>query len=433
MKNYFSDFHIDLLIALIIILAALDVVYKAPHLGVEFVGGTQIPVQLAHPVNPDTMSTLISILQQRLSTFGLKQVTVEGIGNQEIYVIIPSVSKSEVDTILSLIESQGVFQGIVNGKEALNGSGIVPASIGAIQPQVVDGNVSWQVSFFITQQAAEKFARVVFGQANKPLYMFLDRPTGAVLLLNNSLFSYAQLHGINATTLMNDIYSVTQLGNETIPVKFYSPSSINQTLSFLNSSRSKYNTLIVANNAPKSILSYANSLNYTIRLETPQNMTPVFSTIASPSQISTIISSWPAIGLLSAPILSPSVTNGTISQSYEISGMAPTDLTLPAKLAYAENQTQLITSILKGGALPVPVVASTASTIPPTLGKHFEQVSELALLIAVVAVSLAISIRYKRRFLILPIIFTTLASISFLLIMSPTVGAPESASSIVES
>ena len=411
MRNYFADFHIDLLISLIVLLAVLDVAYKAPHLGVEFIGGTQIPIQLAHAVNPDTMSTLISTLQQRLSTFGLKQVTVEGIGNQEVYVIIPSVSKSEVDTILSLIESQGVFQGVVNGREALNGSGIVPASIGAMQPQVSNGNVTWQVSFFITQQAAEKFAKVVFGQANKPLYMFLDRPTDAILLLNSSLFAYAQQHGVNATELMNDIYAVTQLGNSTIPVKFYSPSALNQTLSFLNASRSKYSLLIIANNAPKSLLSYASSLNYTIRLVTPQNITPVFTTISTPTSISTIIESWPAIGLLSAPILSPSVTNGTIGQSYEISGTAPQGLSLPAKMAYAENQTQLITSILKGGALPVPVVAGTPTTIPPTLGKHFEIISGVALLIAVIAVSMAISLRYKRGFLVLPIIFTTLAEL----------------------
>ncbi|MGC8547885.1 MAG: hypothetical protein ACP5MC_02715 [Candidatus Micrarchaeia archaeon] len=414
-KSYFKDFHIDFLISLILLLAVCDALYGGPHilhLGVEFVGGTEIPVELEHPVNPSTMSTLLSTLQERLTTFGLKQVTVEGIGSSEVYVIIPSVSKSEIESTMSLIESQGVFQGIVDGKEAINGTSLIPDSIGALPPEEVNGTVMWQVSFYITQQAAMKFAKVVFGQGNKPLYMFLDRPTSAILLLNNSIVSSEEAKGINYTDFMQAIYSATSFGNQSIPVEFYGSGNLTRLVTLLSSDRSRYSKLIMASNAPKQIIETANSLNYTISYVSPKNITPVISVAVGPSgKVTSIVNSWPAIGLLSAPILSPSITNGSISQSYEISGYAPAGLSLAAKMAYAENQSTLIVSILKGGALPVPVIANTYTIIPPTLGKHFEIVSGVALLVAVIAVSLFISIRYRKRFLIFPIIFTTLSEL----------------------
>ncbi len=407
--HYFKDFHIDLLFSLIVILAILDFVYKAPHLGIEFVGGTEIPVQLEHPVNPDVMTQLINTLQQRLTTFGLKQVTVEGIGNSEVLIEIPSVSQSDIESTISLIESQGVFQGIVGGREALNESSIVAASIGSTQSQV--GNeVVWNVTFLLTPQGSARFSKVVFGQANKPLYMFLNRPNNAVVALNSSIFSSESLNGINASVVFSAISQATELNNSQIPVIFYNSSNINQSISMLSSYRKTYNELIIAKNAPIRLISAAKALNYSIKLETLQNITPSFM----PTSSGYVINYWPAIGLLSAPILSPSITNGTTSISsmgYQISGFAPSNLSLSQKMAYAQNESNLLVSILKGGALPVPVVVSPPSPIPPTLGTQVEKVSIMALVAAVVTVSIAISLRYKRLFLVFPIIFTTLAEL----------------------
>ncbi len=77
-------------------------------------------------------------LQQRVSTFGLKQVTVEGIGNSEVYVIIPSVSPAEINQTINIIQSQGRFDGVVNGQEAVNGSDILKGSIGQPTPEVLE-------------------------------------------------------------------------------------------------------------------------------------------------------------------------------------------------------------------------------------------------------------------------------------------------------
>jgi Preprotein translocase subunit SecF len=165
--KYLKDFRILSLIAIVVILAIFDYHYGL-HLGIEFAGGTQIPITLQHPVNPAEMANITSILQQRLSTFGLKEIQVTGIGDSQVQVEIPTVSPSEINSTINIINSQGIFQGVINGKEAINGSSILSGSVGAAQPIESGGNVTWQVNFFITTSAAQKFAKVAFGQANKP-------------------------------------------------------------------------------------------------------------------------------------------------------------------------------------------------------------------------------------------------------------------------
>ncbi len=413
MVDYLRDFRILFLVLLIALLAVLDALYGGPnvlHLGVEFIGGTQIPVQLEHSVDPGTMSNLIQILQERLSTFGLKQITVEGVGGSEVFVTIPSVSQSEVQSTLSVIQSQGVFQGIVNGKEALNGSGLLSGSIGAAQPVVAGQNVSWAVSFFITQQAASRFSKAVFGQANQPLYMFLDRPNGTIVLLNSSLLRSATL-GANQSLQIQALRNAAAFGNQTIQIELYNPdlSNFASVYAFLSANRGRYAKILLPRSLPQGIAANISAMNYSLAYDTVQNMTPVFTAGGTAAAESLIVSNWPAIGLLSAPALSPSITNGSIGQSYEISGSAPPGLSLQAKTSFAKNQSTQIASILRGGALPVQVIVGIPTTIPPTLGSYFELISVIALLLAIFTVSATVAIRYRKLFLVVPIVFTTLA------------------------
>jgi len=139
-------------------------------------------------------------------------------------------------------------------------------------------------------------------------------------------------------------------------------------------------------------------------------------------QTTFIVNSWPAIGLLSAPLLSPGVTNGSTGQSYQISGYAPSTLSLQDKLTYAQTESQTIASVLSGGALPVHVIVGTPTTMPPTLGKHFLYISAIAALLAVVIVSLVIMVRYRRFFLIMPIMLTTFAELFIILSIIGLIG-----------
>ena len=419
--DYLKDKRVLGLLLVVLALAVLDYRFGL-HLGTEFAGGTQIPVTLEHSVSPNQTGQIISILQQRLSTFGLKEVTVEGVGNTQILVDIPSVNQSDIQSTMSLIQSQGQFQGIVNGKVALDGSGILSGSVGASQPTVIGSNVSWSVNFYITQQAAVQFSKIVFGQANKPIYMFLDRPSSAIILLNTSLLGAAL--GRTQQSEVSSLQNVLSLGNKTIPLELLNPgaSNWNTLYKFFQTNSRRYRTVIVQTNTPKFILSNLTKLNYTITNVTGANMTPSFQVGSNVSGTSTLLNSWPAAGLLTAPILNPSITNGNISESYTISGVAPPTLSVAAQVTYASDQAKLVQSILTGGALPVQVIVGTPTVTQPTLGAQFERISIIALVLAVMAVSLVIAVRYRKMFLIAPILLTTLAELFIILSVIGLIG-----------
>ncbi|MGC8478917.1 MAG: hypothetical protein ACP5NE_03255 [Candidatus Micrarchaeia archaeon] len=408
-KSYLKDRKIIVLILIFIALASLDAyvqIYKGGlHFGIEFVGGTQITITLEHGVNATEMSSIISTLAQRVSTFGLRQVTVEGIGNSTIYVIVPSSNSSDINQTVSIIESQGNFQGVVNGREAINGSGILKGSIGQVPPQMANNTVSWTVTFFITDAAAKMFSKAVFGQGNKPLYMFLDRPSSAIMLLNGSELGNTSL-ALSPSQELAIMQSTLALGNRTIPViaVYNTNSSISGAEAVLKKDAGIYKEVIAESNLNRSLLEFAKSYNYTLKLESRANMTPQFTS----SLNGTIIQSWQAVGLLSAPILNPSITNGSLGSSYEISGVAPSKLPKSQQIAYAKTETKTIASILSGGALPVSIIVSSHEQIPPTLAKHSLRTSAIILTVAVVAIAIFITLRYRKAFLILPILITTL-------------------------
>ena len=75
--GYLKDRRIWPLI-IVVALIILDLHFGI-HFGIEFVGQTQIPITLEHPVNVTAMSSLISALQQRVSTFGLRRLRLKGL------------------------------------------------------------------------------------------------------------------------------------------------------------------------------------------------------------------------------------------------------------------------------------------------------------------------------------------------------------------
>ncbi len=411
--GYLKEPRIMVFIALIAIFALLDLVYGI-HLGLEFSGGVQIPLTLEQSASPQNMSLLTSIIAQRISSFGLANPTVTSEGSSEVVIQMANTSPSTIQSTIAVIESQGIFQGVVGGRVAVNGSGIEGSSV-APEPLSISGsNVTWIVDFYITEAAAVHFSKVALGQGNQPLYLFLDRPANAIVLLNGSLITTLQ-----GTTLADEeaaLDKAASLGNQTIPVQILSANASNwDTLSTIfTADRARYSEVVLESSTPNSIVSALSALNYTLIKESPANMTPQMTLISSNSSSLTgapLVESWPAIGLISAPLLNPGVTQGTVSQSYEISGPAPSNLTFEQKVNFSDSQSREISSILKGGALPIPVIVGTPTVVPPQLGKNAELVSGAAAILAVLAVTAVIVIRYRRLFLIGPILLTTLGEL----------------------
>lgn len=417
--NYLKDPRILVLVAIIIGFAALDLVYGI-HFGIEFSGGTQIPVNLEYSVNASTMSTMVSELNQRVSTFGLKEVTVEGVGNNQIYVTIPTVSQNEINQTVNIINSQGRFLGIVNGIQALNGSGILKGSVGSLPPQQSNNEVSWAVSFFITDQATSQFAKAVFGQANQPIYMFLDRPNSTIIIVNESILGNNTL-SVSEPSALSAMQKALVYGQNSIPVIAVTNAnySIANAENFVSAHRKQYSTALVSYNLNKSLIRSLEGMGIKVQNESNANMTPTYVQLGVNN---TIIDSWGVVGLLSAPILNASLTNGTAGDNYEISGLAPLSMSSQDQYNFATNQEKTIMSILNGGALPVPVIVGTPTTIPPTLGKEALYVSLMAGLLSLLAITVFITIRYKKVFLVVPILLTTFAELFIILSIIGLVG-----------
>ncbi len=414
--SYIRDRRIMILIVVVAALALLDLSYGI-HFGIEFVGGTQIPVTLAQSVNVTTMSNLIVALQQRLSTFGLQQVTIEGVGSSQIYITIPNSSSASINQTINIIQAQGRFDGIVNGQDAINGSGILKGSIGIAPPVASNGSVGWQVDFFITQAAEKPFAKVVFGQANKPLYMYLDRPLNTAILINQSWLG----SGLSQGSALRSMQDALAFGNQTIPVISVAGqgTSVTSAESFFAANQNKYKTVFASYNLNSSLIAYLRSLNYSVKLQSKANMTPSYINVTfNTSQIN----SWTLVGLVTAPTLSPGITGGNVSSSYEISGTVPVTVPTSQRLAYAQNLSKSIASVLSGGALPVAVIPGSPTTIPPTLGSHFLYISGIAGVIAVIFVSLFITIRYRKVFLVAPILLTTVLELFIIVSIIGLVG-----------
>ncbi|MGI0100559.1 MAG: hypothetical protein ACREBH_02465 [Candidatus Micrarchaeaceae archaeon] len=417
-KGYLRDRRILPLIVIVVALVLLDWHFGL-HFGIEFVGGTQIPITLEHSVNVTAMSSLISALQQRVSTFGLKQITVEGVGSSEVYVTIPSVSPSEINQTINIIQSQGRFDGVVNGKDAINGTDIIKGSVGQPTPVQSNNTVTWMVPFLISQPASVSFAKAVLGQGNQPLYMFLDRPQNTAVLINYSYLGNTTL-GLGASQSLAAMNAALKFGNQTIPVISVTNSnaSITGAEKFFETNNGIYTQVLASSNINATLISFLRENNYTVVLESRANMTPSYTRL---SLNQSIVESWSIVGLLTSPVLSPSITNGSLSQQYQISGAAPAS-TPNEELAYATDQTRTISSILNGGALPVAVIAGTPTTIPPTLGQKFLFISGIIGIVAITFVSIFIVIRYRKLFLIAPILLTTFVELFIIVSIIGLVG-----------
>lgn len=112
--------------------------------------------------------------------------------------------------------------------------------------------------------------------------------------------------------------------------------------------------------------------------------------------------------LITSPEVSPELAAGNPSTSVQISGGAD------SKEA-AEAQSKELETLLKSGALPVKVTIVGVSSVSPDLGDQFGQGALIAGILAVLAISAIIIVRYRAPLLVMPIIITTLAELVLIL------------------
>ncbi len=399
-----------LTLVLMVLLSLINIGINPMKYGIDFSGGTRIPVILEHPVDSATMEELVDIIKKRASVLGLSEVKVSAIGDSEINIEVPSDNQEQILFIEEVLSKQGIYEGIVDGKVAITGDDILPGSVGSLSSQYLSDSADWGVSFSITSKSAKSFSEIVYGKANYPLYMFLDRPTNAIIILSKDELSINSPEGYS----IDDLYDACNdaIKNEKNDLRLYLLEEID-----LNSSIDRFDNktkAIISEGSPQWIIDYLSKNNFTIVYVSKEQISPTFTKgMSLPS-----ISDWDGIGLLSAPRLSKSITEGSISTFYSISGPAQGEGN--EKIKDAQENVKRITSVLKGGALPVKITLGAKTVLPPQLGIEFLRLSLIGIAVSLLVISLMIGLRYMKKKLVIPII---LISISELIILLSILGS----------
>ncbi len=392
-------------LALLVLLALCNIYINGMKFGIDFSGGTRIPVILEKPVDADTMDELVQTIKKRVSILGLTEAKVRAIGESEINVEVPSSDPAVMDYIEDALAHQGVYMGIVDGKVAVKGEHIFRASIRAVSGgQLAQTGADWGVEFSIDQEGARNFADTVKGKADYPVYMYLDRPSNAVLFLTVSQLDSAILEDSGKRESVKAMEEGLALEGDDIEV--YLVEEMENVTPKTNST-----IALVSENMDDEYLDEIENAGFVLKEYPEEEIIPEF--IRTRSGV-LVLQKLEAVGLMSAPLLSASITTGIPNYNYIITGsVSETDPTLRAKAAI--DEVKKVESILKGGSLPVKITLGSRTTLPPSLGEEFLKLSIIGIGAALVAISLLIGLRYRNLRATLPVVAISMAELAILL------------------
>jgi preprotein translocase subunit SecD len=384
------------------------------NVGIEFIGGVRVPITLEHSVDSQTMGSMIDTIKTRINKFGLSQAVVRPLGDKEIIVEIPRAESDVIKSVEKILREQGKFEAIVDGKLALSGEHIIPNAVGGSGGENIQssqGGASWSLVFAITGDGEMQFADAASGKTGSPVLMFLDRPQNAVLLVNKTILD----------KVPNDAISqVLRKEGDDIKLAYWEEFDA----SVLNGKTS----VVVGKNALASSPAVAKALSDANFSESPEaekrllvrEDSELIPTVF-PSSIGSSISSWKAIGLRSAPTLQVDPIRQNAITQYSITGSSQGATEAEAE-KNAVNELKELKSILSGGRLPVSTSIGSYYNVSPSLGRQFLFYSMMAVLVALCAVSLFLTLRYRKLELILPIVATSVIELVLLLALLGTFG-----------
>ncbi len=391
-------------------LAVINILTSGIRLGIDFKGGVRLPVTLSHSVDADTMAEIVNKLKTRVSSLGMEQVMVKAVGNDRLFIEVPAGDEQLVDRVIKVVTTQGVYTAIVDGRVVLEGRDIVPGTVSPLSRNQL-GGADWGIGFAVTREGAEKFAQLVRGKANMPVFMFLDKPYNSTVIIPSqwledtakNLSAQAEPLGMEVSAI--DIY--TALQKALVDDK----GKVNLLLDTSPQVKNLSGEIITT----KAIADRLNLSNKTLNITyvSEQDLYPKVGLSYKRKMI--YPDTWKAVGLMSAPALSEQITNGRISMSYVVSGSAPQGLSSIERNEYVKETERLISSVLKGGAFPVKLFIGSKEVIPAPLGEKFLKYSVQGLLASIIAVSLFIALRYRRWKLVIPILIITLIEVFILI------------------
>jgi preprotein translocase subunit SecD len=394
-------------IVMLVLLALLNIAAHNMNFGIDFVGGTRIPVVLEHAVDQTTMNELVQTIKSRASTLGLKEVKARAIGNSLVNVEIASTDEATIDFIEKTLSQQGVYLGVVDGKIAVSGDHIFRTSIRPLgSSELIRQGADWGVAFSVDREGAEMFAQAAKNKADYPIYMFLDRPDDAVLIYQRDelkKYLYPDSGEKESLRALNQMLSLEGERNISVIIIEDIPANLTP-----KTNRTK---AILSEDAPQSVKDSLEQKGFTLVELNESKMAVEFS--RTRSGVLTV-NKLEAAGLLTAPLLGGGITNGVPNYNYIVTGSVNgTDA--KAKSKEASERVKSIESILKGGALPVQISLGSRTTLPAALGSEFLKLSLIAIGGSLIFISILIGIRYRNIRATAPIVLISLAELVVLL------------------
>ncbi len=387
----------------LVLLALANIYLNGVTFGIDFSGGTRIPVTLEHAVDQSTMNELVQTIKKRVSVFGLTQVKVRAIGDSQVNVELPSSDEETIAIVESTLSKQGVYQGIIDGKVAVSGEHIFSQSIMPVPPQYLQSGADWGVEFAVDNEGAAQFAQAAKGKSDYPVYMFLDRPQDAAIIYEREEFRGHTPPDSGEKEALKALEDALYLeeGDE-IDVYLLEDMPENLTADGMKA--------LVSANMSSGSKAMLEQMGFEI-VEFEEDMVPEFQRTRTGVLI---LSRLEAVGLLSSPLLNSNVASGIQSYRYTVTGGAMGE-TKQERVIDAAEKVKSMESILKGGSLPVQISIGSRTSVPASLGSEFLRLSLIAIVASLITISALIGVRYRNMRATAPIVLISLAELVILI------------------
>lgn len=375
-RELLKEWRVRICVGTFILIGILPLLLMGVEFGMDFKGGTRIQLELDRPVDPSTMSTITTILQERLNRFGLKDISVRPYGEQYITVEVSTNDSRSISNIKEVISSQGRFEAVIDGEIALYSEDLIKIST---NPQEGYGYIqstgSWRVPFRISKEGSERFKDLAQGKCKKieglteceKIYMFIDRPEDSIIIIPAGVYNNESKMSMSPGNIRSPPLNITKFWHNTLT------------------------DYIVADQITPEILSNISNYSKVIIHPQVQGKELLQNKSFKVEEVPVPISGywlWSATGLQSVLNLTPGVTSGNPIREAVIEGHSPDWETANEEL------TQMVV-LLKSGSLPVSVEVGSTSIVSPTLGESFVSNILTMALVAWIAVGLIVLLRYR--------------------------------------
>ncbi len=423
------NWRILLLIGAIVL--SIVLLYTKPlTYGPDFVGGVNIEVELEHPANStEEMNTIKTILENRLSGMGLKNIQVVTWGNQFLVVRMPNASPEEIHGIEKIIMSQARYVERVDGKLAIKGNeiSIDTSSRGGIDIRKVENGWHWQVAVRHNAEGGKRFGEAIAGKMGRPIDSFIDPPENTSILFTEQ--TYKKLHSmtkfetiegqdLSYHAIDNGIYiienrsqiPVIQIRTKNETDNVTQNFDLNDLLLQLKELKEKgINTIIIAEDK-------GDNISMEVENFIAENGFKVIRKPREKNKEEKIYGEWikDLTGLQSTAKLGrfpPGPVYTAVIEGYAITK------------SEAEKRAKEVMVLISSGNLPIKILpicgtefaekggqcGGRETIFDPTLGSKFLSITAIIGFIAIIVVSTILFIRYKKPILVIPIMLTCLS------------------------